>query len=209
MIKKLIFVFISLLSIQSTFAADIPRLKELFEANFTAPFYTAASGRLTEKFIRLALSHGIDMKGAAFARLTGKDDDDDGIFYPLYEIRDNARFFKFNLKNGKPNKAPEPEMEIFHDFLLADGYVFDLQFKNSPTVVTLEEYAKEMLIPRKKHGDSQYINHEFTNYFITLLYLKQIAPSDANRVQPFELFEAGPMNLIPILEVIESSLKNK
>lgn len=207
--KKWILILFSSLLIQNSFAADLPRLKELFTANFTAPFYQndlVNSVKRTEKFIRLALSQGIDMEGALYAILT-RVDERGSIYYPLYELRDEARFFKYDTRPGRSNKSPETV--LFHDFLIADGYVFDFYFRESPTVLPLDQYAYEMLIPKKMQRDFEAIRQVYESYQISINPIKQVVPQDAYHGELFELLKGGDHLERNLLELIAMTVKNK
>jgi len=201
MMKIVMLFLLGLISNQSAFAADVSGLKELFKSHFNEPFYKGGltlRSQMTDKFIRLALSHGIDMSGSIFATLDRRgawNDERPGVkfeFFTLHELRDSSRAFNFDENSNQ---------KIFHSFLLADGYVFDFHFKNSPTVVTIDEYSKMMLIPKSKWKNPKYIENSLDSYRVRLYRVKQVHPADAQTLDISEMLEEAVPVEKPLLDL--------
>lgn len=129
--KKILLILLIVLS-QTTFAADLPRLKKLFRENFNSLYVPRACGTNIEKFVKLADKEGVDLTNSYVVVLEGPG------FWNLQS---------FNARGQKPGGR---QPWYFHVILVADDQVLDFDFTNTPTFLPFRSYIKEMFVPKGK-----------------------------------------------------------
>lgn len=112
----------------SASAADIPRLKNLFQKNYNNYYQPRYCGRNIERFTSEALRRNIDLKGAYVLKISGTGFLETSAFYTRNKINDRAM------------------LGYFHMVLVADDYVFDFDLAE-PLALKVEDYFRLQFTP--------------------------------------------------------------
>lgn len=136
--------FLASCFLQSTvWAADLPRLKKLFENTWTSNYVERYCGLNIENLVSKAMDENIDLDGV---QIVGLKDHGGWMFGMVSAVQ--AR--------GATRFAPGERNWYFHVFLLADGKVLDYDFTNTAKLLSINEYMHEMYLPKEKWGDAKY-----------------------------------------------------
>lgn len=126
------FILLLLLASQFTFAADLPRLRKVFQDNYNTLYTPRACGKNIDKLVKLADANKIDLTNS------------------YYVVLNNPGFWMLQAFSARGLKYGDRQSWSFHVILVADNYVFDFDFNNRPTVVPFNTYIKEMFVPKAK-----------------------------------------------------------
>jgi hypothetical protein len=148
-------------------AADIEKLQNLFENNFQTFYEEKRCGKNIERFVRAAIESGIDLSGAEVVKIENSGGDTFGLV-----AAHQARYAEQSVE-----KPLGIDMNwYFHVVLLADGYVFDFDFRNQPTLLDLRSYLDQNFIPTKKKSDLEFRANKIGNYMLTFYSINQKGP---------------------------------
>lgn len=195
------FIVLSTLSSQS-WSADVQKLNNLFVSSFwTGLYQEGRCGTNTENLIRLALRQGIDLSGVYLVHLENKGGSNFGMV-GAQQARSQGRFISANPPPGQPEREPGTANWYFHAFIYADGYIFDLDFTNTPQVVPFLTYLNQMFIPASKQNDKDYFRNFFAGYHLSFYPVKQLHPEEVMwaRRSSDVLGEPSHTYVIPYLE---------
>ncbi len=149
--KHLLFVLLSLILSWSTYAADLPKLRDLFEQEFTAGYTEGECGKNVEEFVKKAKFSGINIQGVM-----------------LLEIQQGGNLFVYHARSN----GPKPDRRVFfHHYAIvvsqngwsldSQDFVIDFDFGNQPRIVLLKEYLETMLMSPRLRGKPELVDKDF------------------------------------------------
>lgn len=125
------YLWLLLLITQVSLAADLPKLQTLLKTNFTTFYTPRFCGQNIDRLVRAADQKRIDLTNSYVAVLKHPG------FWGLQA---------FSARGQVGQRQPWG----FHVILIADNYVFDLDFTNQARVLPLKKYFIEMFVPKAK-----------------------------------------------------------
>jgi hypothetical protein len=153
-------------------SADLASLNRLFYERFNVDWEENKCGENTAKFVKAAIQRKINLSRAI---IVGADNPmGDFAMLAGYQAR----------QNGYP---PSRNNWFFHAFLIAQETVdigkqgkvavYDLSFKNEPTILNLTRYLDQMFIPPQVFGDpntrTKYLQYLKFNLYDAKKYVTQ------------------------------------
>ncbi len=173
---------LSSFSIQIAQAADLNSLSALFKKHYWGSFYREGKcGPNSEYFVRLALNKNIDLDGTMIVHVENKGGDTFGMVAAV-QAREQGRYISGPTET---RNRTYPEREIgeanwyYHAFVVADGYVFDFDFQNNPTIIGFADYIYAMFVPNAKRSNPEFIQNKLGGYYLSLFQVKYIDPSES------------------------------
>lgn len=127
----------------SLWAADLTRLKKLFENTWTSNYVERYCGLNIENLVSKAMDENIDLEGV---EIVGLKDQGGWMFGMVNALQARGAT---RLGAGESNW-------YFHVFLLVDGKILDYDFTEAPKVLSFNEYMHEMYLPKEKWNDLKY-----------------------------------------------------
>lgn len=160
-----------------SFAADLAQLRELFVKNFKSKYESRKSVQNIENLVRDAIEQGIDLMGAELVEIRNEARETYGLI-SVFQARELSP--SSGDRGMSPSYSRTPLNWSFHHFLLADGMVFDFDFRNDPTILTIDSYINEMFIPKSRQDDPIYRKKKMADYLLQFysLHPKQTKQSD-------------------------------
>ncbi|MBL7714218.1 MAG: hypothetical protein JNL01_02045 [Bdellovibrionales bacterium] len=149
----------------SAFAADIAAITQQFRASFRDDtIYTdGRCGPNVTRFIDILKNKRINIRGLQIVEIKDRGLSSLEGAHP-YLARGRGSLQRNGPCAERGTRAPG-EAEWFHHVILtADGMVFDFDYTNNPTVVTLNEYFITMFLPPEARGDVERISRSLGNY---------------------------------------------
>lgn len=169
--RKLVFAGLLFFSAADLHAADVERLKALFEKNFHTFYQEGKCGQNIERLVRAAVRQGIDLSGAEVVHLENQGLDTFGMV-AAHQARETV--------DWDGNRVGIDMNWFFHVVLLADGYVFDFDFRNVPTVLDVRSYFYENFLPTKKKQDFGFRSGKLGSYLLTLYSVRAADPEESS-----------------------------
>jgi hypothetical protein len=120
------------------------------------------------------------------------------------QAREQGRYIDRGAQRGSPQREAGDTNWYYHAFVVADGYVFDFDYLNNPSVLHIVDYMYAMFIPNAKRTDTQFIQNKFGGYYLSFYGIKPVEPWESYRVPINEILEVPTYNyLLPFLESLQ------
>lgn len=203
--KLLIALLFACIATQSATAADVSRIREMFQREFYSSYEEGKCGLNIDGFIKKADARGIDLSCVKLVHVS-----DYGGTLHAYHARDprgipqsRAWFHHYIALIPTTNHCR------FGDYSLRPtDLVLDFDYGNSPRLDSLKKYLEAMLVPARIHGNkvavSKHLDMGLAKFQIldAERYLKAIAETNPTRAR--ELKKSAVV--IPSLSLREAYL---
>jgi len=130
----------------SSFANPDYYLEKEFKSTFSTHYVEGRCGDNILGLLSRAESKGIKIENARILEITNKG-------FSLFGLI-NAEFVR------QSNRAPSENNWYHHVVLEQDGYIFDFDFGNAPTISTVKEYFEKMFLNDIKQKYGHYVGRE-------------------------------------------------
>jgi hypothetical protein len=130
----------------NTFANPDYYLEKEFKSIFSAQYTEGRCGDNILGLLSRAETKGIKIESARILEITNKG-------FSLFGLI-NAEFAR------QSNRAPSEKNWYHHVVLEQDGYIFDFDFGNMPTIGTVKEYFEKMFLNDVKKEHGHYVGRE-------------------------------------------------
>lgn len=187
-------------NISLAFAADIRGLTQLFKENFYEKYNPRYCGDNITNLIKDAVERKIDISNSFVMSF----DELGSVNANL--ARERGNYIK-PIPTAAPFHHPGTQMWFHHVILIASEndpvtndknyFVFDLDFTNEPTVVTVETYLDQMFVPKSVIGDLNLRKNHIKNFKADLFESEKFVQSklETDKIISAQLYQEAKVGV--------------